>query len=167
MAAHEDREAFQKAMRGVDPIDEGKRVVGPSRRRPAVERAAEGRVGFEITRWGDHHQGLASGGDELQLRRIELGDYPPELSLDLHGVAEEEARILVRDLLRRALRAGCRCVTVIHGRGLRSPHGPVLKLALPGWLAEPPHGRKILAFSTAGKYGASGGATLVLLRRGR
>jgi DNA-nicking Smr family endonuclease len=169
MAALEDKEAFEKAMRGVDPIEDGKRVSVPARRRrrrPAGEPPSE-RAVFEVTRWGDHQQGVAAGTDESRVRSLELGDYPPQMSLDLHGVTEEEARGMVRDLLRRALRAQLRCVAVIHGRGLRSPDGPVLKRALPDWLAEPPHGKQILAFTTAGKYGTSGGATLVLLRRTR
>ncbi len=167
MAAREDREAWERAMRGVDPIDDGTPVVGPSRhrsRRGVGEPEPERRIDFEVTRWGDHQQGLAASADATQLRRLELGDYPPEMRLDLHGVTEEDARVLVRDLLRRALRARLRCVAVIHGKGLRSPDGPVLKRALPTWLAQPPHGRRILAFTTAGKHGASGGATLVLLR---
>ena len=153
-------------MRGVDRIEDGKRLIDPPRRRGG-QKAVARRIEFEVTRWGDHQQGVAAGVDANQLRRLELGDDPPEMTLDLHGVTEDDARVMVRDLLRRALRARLRCVAVIHGKGLRSPDGPVLKRALPGWLAEPPLGRQVLAFTTAGKHGASGGATLVLLRRQR
>ena len=47
-----------------------------------------------------------------------------------------------------------------------SEGGAVLKTALPGWLAKPPHGRWIRGFVTpeAGLGGA--GATCVLLARG-
>lgn len=118
---------------------------------------------FETRSWDEHHEGVAAGVDGFELRRLEFGDYPPEIDLDLHGVGEEEARTLVRDGLRRASRAGLRCLRIVHGRGLRSPGGPVLKRALPRWLAAPPHGRRVMAFTTSGKYGSGGGATLVLL----
>ncbi|MDH3403917.1 MAG: Smr/MutS family protein [Acidobacteriota bacterium] len=179
MAADEERKAFERAMQGVDPIAAGKRLAprgrrrrGPASERPAseppvTERPATGGGRLEVTSWGDHHQGAVPGVPDAELRRLERGDYPPELTLDLHGVAEAAARGMVRDLLGRALRIGARCVAIVHGRGLRSPAGPVLKRALPAWLAAPPHGRHVLAFTTLGKHGASGGATLVLLRRPR
>ena len=53
---------------------------------------------------------------------------------------------------------------VIHGRGLHSDAGPTLKAALPGWLAEPPHGASVLAFESAGPGRGGTGATYVLLR---
>ena len=159
-----DHDAFAEAMRGVDRLEgESRRVA--ERSRPRAREAAAPDVEFEIETWGDHQQGAPKGTDRRMLRRLELGDHPPELSLDLHGLTEDEARAAVRSGLRRALKAGMRCVRIIHGRGLRSPDGPVLKRALPRWLAQPPQGRRVLAFTTAGKYGASGGATLVLLRK--
>lgn len=164
MKGPQDHRQFDDAMRDVDPLEDGtRRVVVRQRRRAGSTQAS--RVEFEIEVWGDHQQGWRRGGDPQQLRRLELGDYPPELHLDLHGLGEDEARTVTRDGLRRALKAGLRCVRIVHGRGLRSPAGPVLKQALPGWLAQPPHGRQVLAFTTTGKYGAVGGATVVLLRR--
>jgi len=154
---------FAEAMEDVDRL-----VEGPSRvrwrRKRVRQHVEEPGVAFEMAEWGEHQQGRASKTDPLQLRRLELGDYPPELTLDLHGLIEDEAGRIVAEGLRRALKAGMRCVRVVHGRGLRSPDGPVLKKALPGWLARPPHGRKIMAFTTTGQHGAGGGATLVLLR---
>jgi DNA-nicking Smr family endonuclease len=56
-------------------------------------------------------------------------------------------------------------VLVVHGRGLHSPGAPVLKHALPGWLAEPPLGQRVLAFASATPPHGGTGATFVLLRR--
>jgi DNA-nicking Smr family endonuclease len=41
----------------------------------------------------------------------------------------------------------------------------VLRDALPEWLAEEPHGERVLAFASADEHG--GGASYVLLRRAR
>ena len=62
---------------------------------------------------------------------------------------------------------GGRCVLVIHGRGRHSEAAPVLKEALLGWLAEPPVGSLVLAFSSARGGDGGVGATYVLLRRDR
>ena len=56
---------------------------------------------------------------------------------------------------------------MVHGRGLHSPEGPVLKEALPGWLAAAPIGARVLAFATAGPEAGGAGASYVLLRRSR
>lgn len=167
MKGPRDHRQFADAMRDVDPLEDRTRRVEVRQRRRASATEAPTRVEFEIEVWGDHQQGRRRGADTQQLRRLELGDYPPELHLDLHGLGEPEARTSTHGVLRRALKAGLRCVRIVHGRGLRSPAGPVLKQALPAWLAQPPHGRHVLAFTTTGKYGAAGGATLVLLRRER
>ena len=84
--------------------------------------------------------------------------------LDLHGFDEASARRRVHDTLLETRRQGGRCVLVIHGRGNRSPGGPVLKQALVGWLGEPAVGRSVLAFSSATNGDGGVGATYVLLK---
>jgi len=118
-----------------------------------------------IDRGGGRIDGAASGFDRQRLVRLRSGDPPPDRELDLHGLRREEARRLLRAELRAALAAGERCLLVIHGRGARSEAGAVLRDALPDWLAEEPHGARVLAFAAAGGHG--GGATYVLLRRPR
>jgi DNA-nicking Smr family endonuclease len=56
-------------------------------------------------------------------------------------------------------------VLVVHGRGMRSEAGAVLRDALPAWLAAEPHGPSVLAFAAGEPQ--RGGATYVLLRRRR
>jgi DNA-nicking Smr family endonuclease len=118
-----------------------------------------------IDRGGGLLDGAASGFDRRRLVRLRAGDPPPDRELDLHGLRREEARRLLRAALREALVAGERCLLVIHGRGARSQAGAVLRDALPAWLAEEPHGARVLAFAAAAGHG--GGATYVLLRRAR
>ncbi|HEY8493836.1 MAG TPA: Smr/MutS family protein [Myxococcota bacterium] len=116
-----------------------------------------------IDRGGGRVDGATAGFDRRRLVRLRRGDPPPERELDLHGLRRDEARRALRAALREALAAGERCLLVVHGRGMRSEAGAVLREALPGWLAEPPHGARVLAFASADAH--AGGATYVLLRR--
>jgi len=147
---------------GPDPVPRRRRPGRGRGRRPTA--APVEPVRFEIERIGHRIAALAPNGDGAALARLRGGEIAPDLTLDLHGFPEIEARGMVRDTLRRARRSGLRCVKVIHGRGLRSGGDPVLKEALPGWLAEPPLGSWIEAFASAPSRHGGPGSTLVLLR---
>lgn len=168
-APRDERELFEQAMRDVEPLADGAAAALPAPRRPPVRpgpRLSGQRrdARFELEVSGERLRGRVPGFDLRQLRRLERGEVPPELSLDLHGFTQLEARGAVRDALRRAQRSGLRSVRVIHGRGLGSETAPVLKEALPGWLAEPPLGGWVLAFASAPPALGGTGATLILLR---
>ena len=81
--------------------------------------------------------------------------------------ARSTARALVHETLTRVQAEGGRCVLVIHGRGRHSETEPILKEALLGWLAEPPAGPLVMAFTSALGGDGGVGATYVLLRRER
>lgn len=164
----DDRDLFEEAMRGVQPIEPG--PAPPARRR--TRRPGRGAVRpppsptrFEIEEAGERIEGRVPGFDLRRLARLKRGEPPPESTVDLHGSLEAEARAAVREAFADAHRAGVRSVLVIHGRGLHSAEGPVLKRALPGWLAEPPLGPRVLAFASAPPALGGLGATLVLLRK--
>jgi DNA-nicking Smr family endonuclease len=109
--------------------------------------------------------GWAPGFDKRRLRELRRGEIEPDVEVDLHGLTRAAARAELFAALRDAIAAGQRCVLVVHGRGMRSQDGPVLRDSLPDWLAEAPHGASVLAFA-AGEA-QRGGATYVLLRRAR
>jgi DNA-nicking Smr family endonuclease len=109
--------------------------------------------------------GWAAGFDRRRLRALRRGEIEPEHELDLHGLSRVDAHHALRCFLGDAIEAGARCVVIVHGRGMRSSTGPVLRDALPGWLGEEPHGSRVLAFAAA--EATRGGATYVLLRRTR
>lgn len=109
--------------------------------------------------------GWAAGFDKRRLRELRRGEIEPDVEVDLHGMTRAAARTELFGALQDAITAGQRCVLVVHGRGMRSQDGPVLRDALPNWLAEEPHGASVLAFA-AGEA-QRGGATYVLLRRSR
>jgi DNA-nicking Smr family endonuclease len=81
----------------------------------------------------------------------------------LHGLCVEEAEKEVKYFLTDSLRKGHRCVKIIHGRGLRSPGGPVLKDALITWLSGR-YWKNIIAFVTARQCDGGLGALYILLR---
>lgn len=161
------RELFEEAMRDVTPIGRRPPVVEkPVRRRPApVRRRPATATHFEIEEVGERIEGRVAGFDRRRIARLKSGRIPPEATVDLHGLLEEEARLAVRAAVRDARGAGFRTILVIHGRGLHSPEGPVLKKALPSWLGEPPVGGWVLAFASAPPELGGPGATLVLLRK--
>ena len=109
--------------------------------------------------------GWAAGFDRRRLRELRRGEIEPDVEIDLHGMTRAAAHAELVAALRDAIAAGQRCVLVVHGRGMRSTTGPVLRDALPGWLAEAPHGASVLAFAAGEPQ--RGGATYVLLRRTR
>lgn len=166
----DDAELFEEAMRDVQPMDRTDRPVLRRSRRPRPPARAPGarppRPGdrFDVRRAGSHVEGRAAGVAPATLDRLRRGEVEPGLRVDLHGFPEQEARGELRDAARRARSARIRCVLVIHGRGLRSAAGPVLKEALPRWLTEPPLAAWVAAFASAPGHLGGTGATLVLLR---
>jgi DNA-nicking Smr family endonuclease len=98
------------------------------------------------------------------LSRLRRGDPEPEEEIDLHGLDSRSAAREVRSAVQDARERGVRCVQIIHGRGLHSESGAVLRDRLPGWLAQPPLAAIVLAFARSRR---DGGSTRVLLRRKR
>jgi DNA-nicking Smr family endonuclease len=127
---------------------------------------AGGRGPFTLDpRAGGAVDGWAAGFDRRRLRALRRGEIAPDLEIDLHGMTRAEAHRALVGTLRDAIAQQLRCVHIVHGRGARSEAGPVLRDALPEWLAEAPHAARILAF--AADETRRGGATYVLLRRAR
>jgi DNA-nicking Smr family endonuclease len=97
------------------------------------------------------------------LRKLREGRFSVQDCLDLHGLNLGEAESEVEAFLGDSLKKRRRCVKIIHGRGLRSPKGPVLKDALIKWLTFR-HRKNVIAFVTARQCDGGLGALYVLLR---
>lgn len=96
------------------------------------------------------------------VRKLRRGVWAIQAQLDLHGLRRDEAREHLAEFLRDAVRAGRRCVRVIHGKGNGSPgREPVLKLKVRGWLVQK---SEVIAFTQARAQDGGHGALLVLLR---
>ena len=124
-------------------------------------------AGFETRIVGERVEGLGPGVDRAHLVKLRRGVPEADAELELHGLRADEARAALRRAIGEAQDAGYRCVHVVHGRGLRSESGPVLKTRIPGWLSEPPLAAAVLAFCSATPADGGVGALYVLLRRRR
>lgn len=160
---------LERALPGVRPLAGRDKKLPPPRGAPPPARPPDPQppATFELLREGEEIQGLAPGIDRAHLRRLRRGRVPADVEVDLHGLTLEEARGALHAGLGRAMDEGLRCVLIVHGRGAHSPRGPVLKQQLVGWLAEPPHGSRVMAFASAPEHRGGAGATYVLLRRRR
>jgi len=95
-------------------------------------------------------------------RKLRLGRYPQEATLDLHRMTVREAREAVWRFVHDAQRAGLRSVTITHGRGDRSETPGRLKSYVAHWLPTLP---LVLAFHSAQRHHGGYGACYVLLRK--
>ena len=96
------------------------------------------------------------------VRKLRRGHWILQGELDLHGARVDEARELLGDFLRDAIKHHRRCVRVVHGKG----HGsvgkqPVLKGKVKNWLIQKD---EVIAFCQAREHDGGGGALIVLLR---
>jgi len=159
---------FEKAMSDATPIEDREKLRPPPKTLRRRKRAGEGEgVQFDVDQLGERVEGIARGIDRAILRRLRNGEIPRDVRVDLHGLSAAAARARVHETLGRVHAEGGRCVLVIHGRGRHSQTEPILKEALLGWLAEPPVGPLVMAFSSALGGDGGVGATYVLLRRER
>ncbi|SRR5271165_1945894 len=165
-----DRAALEEALAGVKPLRGGAAHARTSSRKPAPrtreESASEGQQ-FQIVTSGERVEGVAVGVDRAWLRRLRAGDVRVESRVDLHGLNARTAHVAVRRALEHAHADGQRCVLVVHGRGLHSPEGPVLRAFLLRWLTESRVAPIVMAFACARPRDGGEGATYVLLRRSR
>jgi DNA-nicking Smr family endonuclease len=122
---------------------------------------------FEVMRSGERSEGLARGIDQAHLVRLRRGEQRFERRIDLHGRTAAEARRELTAELRAAFADGVRCVLVVHGRGLHSEGGPVLKSGVVDWLVAAPLASLVMAFASAQPRDGGPGASYVLLRRAR
>jgi DNA-nicking Smr family endonuclease len=95
--------------------------------------------------------------------RLHRGEYSVQDSLDLHGNIVEEAETVVEEFIIKSIKNRYKCIKIIHGRGLRSSGGPVLKEAVVKWLLSK-FRKYIIAFVTARQCDGGLGALYILLK---
>ncbi len=169
---------FRDAVKDVQPIARRKSVT-PAKPRPAPlprqRLRDEAQVmkdslsdAFSADSALDIGEGLAylrEGIPHQTLRKLRGGQWSIQDRLDLHGLRTEEARPLLANFLSNCVRRGIRCVTIIHGKGKRSPNGQaVLKRRVAGWLVQRD---EVLAYIEAGPADGGSGAVIVLLKPGK
>ncbi|MBF0557373.1 MAG: Smr/MutS family protein [Nitrospirae bacterium] len=176
-----DEDLFTAAMKEVREIKEFSQMpVQPARVVPRsrhaspgpdamqiLEAVAKGRAPInlpdtqEYVEWvnpaySSFHRGHITG-------RLHRGLFSVQDCLDLHGFIVDEAEAATERFFKEAKVKGLHCIKIIHGRGLRSQNGPVLKNALISWLTFR-FRKDVIAFTSARQCDGGLGAIYVLLK---
>jgi DNA-nicking Smr family endonuclease len=170
-----DEEIFLEAMANVRERQEFRNIpysspammkISPPQSEDDIEVLKEivhGKKKIRLSDTGEYIEWTRPGARKDLAKRLHRGDFSVQDYIDLHGLTLTEAEEAIMQFFKRALTMHYSCVKVIHGRGLKSPHGPVLKDALIQWLQG--HFRKwVLAYATAKDCDGGLGATYVLLK---
>jgi DNA-nicking Smr family endonuclease len=105
---------------------------------------------------------VRGGHNPRLLRRLGRGEFSARAEIDLHGLTVQAAHNLLARFLTECRERGVLCVRVIHGKGLNSPDGPVLKRLTDRVLR---HRGDVIAFRAARPSDGGSGAAIVLLKR--
>lgn len=104
---------------------------------------------------------LRPGVQKRYLRRLRRGHFSVSDHLDLHHMNESTASQALLEFIDSSASRGMGCVRVVHGKGLRSKKGPVLKAMTRRLLSRHP---LVLAFASCRPIDGGTGAVSVLLR---
>lgn len=175
-----DEQAFLDAMKEVQEIKEFRSMPVHYKKRKLPERISKkdaahnaalngleaivkGRQYIDLSNTQEYVEWVHPDFSDHFLNDLHVGRYSVQDSLDIHGLILDEAEIEVDRFIRESITKNLRCIKIIHGRGLRSPNGPVLKSAVIHWLSR--RFRKfIVAFVTARRCDGGLGALYILLR---
>jgi len=98
-------------------------------------------------------------------RKIAKGRLALEARIDLHGLVQSEAHILLLEFLMRAHERGMRHVLVITGKGSSLGSEGALKRAVPMWFSKPEFRYFISSYETAAHHHGGEGALYIRLSR--
>lgn len=157
VAADEDKGAAVSSR--LPPVDQDLRVV------EQLNSLISGDIPFPVKHTPEFVEEAGFGVDVRICRKLHQGVFSVQDYCDLHGFDAMSAVDECAAFIARALVRGARCVALIHGRGLSSPGGPVLKEVVVRWLSRGPYRRFVVAFASAPPWDGGAGVTYVLLRR--
>ena len=121
-------------------------------------------TGFIVSLTPEYVEGTANKVSPEVARRLHHGYFSIQAHIDLHGLGANDAHQAFDRFLNKSVMADKRAVLIIHGRGLSSPHEPILKTKVYKWLTAAPWHKWVIAFSSARLCDGGAGATYVLLR---
>ncbi|MGC9324450.1 MAG: Smr/MutS family protein [Desulfomonilia bacterium] len=178
-----DRALFLTAMKGVKPMESDIVLPEPIEQstvvdhvqerlrkqdieaREALEALVQGKATFDITSTGEYVEGHVISLDPRIMKKLKDGEFTIQAHLDLHGYIREDAHKALISFIRNSHALGRRALLVIHGRGLKSDHGPVLKESVISWLTHGELSHLVLAFSSSRPCDGGTGAIYVLLKK--
>jgi DNA-nicking Smr family endonuclease len=100
-------------------------------------------------------------------RKIAKGRLALEARIDLHGLIQSEAHVILLDFLIRAHERGLRHVLVITGKGSSMGSDGALKRAVPFWFSKPEFRYLISSYEPAVQHHGGEGALYIRLSRPR
>ncbi|AIC25193.1 Smr/MutS family DNA repair protein [Rhizobium etli bv. mimosae str. IE4771] len=98
-------------------------------------------------------------------RKIAKGRLALEARIDLHGLVQSEAHVILLDFLIRAHERGLRHVLVITGKGSSMGSDGALKRAVPLWFSKPEFRYLISSYEPAAQHHGGEGALYIRLSR--
>jgi DNA-nicking Smr family endonuclease len=175
----DDRAMFEAAMAGVKKmphntcadLESRKFMISPSQKSDEsevlleLEELVNSGKGFVVAHTAEYVEGTGYNVNRAIVKRLHSGEYAVQGHIDLHGQSVESARILFDQFLKESISTHKGMILIIHGRGLSSPAGPVLKTKVIQWLTTGPWRKWVMAFASARLCDGGAGATYVLLRR--
>ncbi len=142
----------------------------PKPRAAATMRQADERAALAESQRADRARDATITGDVVAyrcaqispqtLRRLKRAEFAIEDEIDLHALSERVAENVLRRFLAVARDASHHCVLIVHGKGLHSAQGPVLKGLVERMLNQR---ADVLAYASAPPAHGGTGAVLVLL----
>ncbi len=181
--AEDDSSLFTKAMDGVTPLPNDTIAPEPMEKSAIVEQVREnlrrqdqdvmdalhslvsGKSRFDVTCTGEYLEGHVVALDPRVIKQLKSGEFTIQAHLDLHGCILEQAKSSLTTFIRNCHALGLRSLLVIHGRGLKSDSGPVLKEGVVKWLTTGTLSHLVLAFCSARPCDGGTGAMYVLLKK--
>ncbi len=128
-----------------------------------LEETVKGKKAINLSDTQEYVEWINQDYRENIIKKLHEGKYSVQDCLDLHGIIVEEAATELERFFRESLRKRYQCIKIIHGRGLRSTNGPVLKKAVIQWLLSR-YRKHIVAFVTARQCDGGLGALYILLQ---
>lgn len=180
LPAHQEDDLFAREMADVVPLARHRNRQPPSTPIPPAPPGKTGRTdgalralyllvetgrGFKIAHTPEYMEARAPGVQPEICRRLHGGRYAIQDHIDLHGMTVSEAEAALHAFIKRTIAHGMRAVLVVHGRGLSSPHDPVLKKWFYRWITTGPWKKFVIALTSARSCDGGAGATYVLLRQ--
>lgn len=144
------------------PIEPGGRAEAMAEvagRPPAVAMAQEGAA------QAGHKPPRPSRLDLVTRKKLSKGSLPIDGRVDLHGLTQGEAHLLLLSFLHRAYLENRRYVLVITGKGSSLGSDGVLRRVVPAWMATPPFRAIVSAHENAARHHGGAGALYIRLKR--
>lgn len=162
----EDSLLFRESIAGAQPLVQDKKWHHSTPVRPKTKvKALSDQDERQLFYFSDQYEGfilqdgpqsyVAEGDDPLLSRALKRGQIQPQVTLDMHGLTQQQAKQELAALISWCQQQQLHCACIVHGKGLG-----ILARKVPNWLVQHPNVR---AFHTAPKSWGRDGALLVLL----